>query len=40
MHATPLLYRDALIKFVNEQLGGIIGNTYASPQGRITIGVQ
>lgn len=40
LHATPLLYRDALIKFVNEQLGGIIGNTYAFPQGRITIGVK
>lgn len=34
---TTTLYRDAVVQYVTDVLGGNIGQQYAEPQGRITI---
>ena len=34
---TTTLYRDALVQYVTDVLGGHVGQPYAGPQGRITI---
>ena len=34
---TDINLEDALVEYVQTQLGGVIGEQYAAPQGRITI---